>query len=113
MMMMIFLVGCTSKAKIETVFVEPNKFEFVPIDVNVTDVSKAPVIYLKGKIKFLDDNNKSVVMSVDTWRSIRSVSSKKRMIIERLRRHKIMYRKALDALNKQIKLYNITKSNTK
>jgi len=101
---MIFLVGCTSKA-VETVFIEPKKFEFVPIDVNVSEVSKAPVIYLEGKIKFLNDSNKSIVMSVDTWLQIRDVSEKKKKIIIRLRRHKLMYRKALNGVNRQIRRY--------
>jgi len=102
----IFLMGCSlCQPKIKTEYVETKKFKFIPIEVNVTDVKKIKPFDLTGKIKFTDDSNSSVRMSVNSWIAIRNVNKQRTKAIRRLRRHKMMYRKALESVNGQIKLY--------
>jgi len=102
----IFLMGCSlCTPKIKTEYVEPKVFKFVPIDVNVTEVKEIEPFDLNGKIKFTDNSNSSVKMTVESWIAIRDINKQRTNALRRLRLHEKMYRKALDAVNGQIKAY--------
>lgn len=108
--MVVFLTGCTLfPQKNKTVFVEPKAFEFVKIDVNLSEVKRVEPFPLEGKISFVDDTNSSIKMKVNTWLKIRSLNAEKDAESKRLRLHKIMLRKALDEVNRQIDIYKSTK----
>ena len=110
----IFLMGCSlCPTQIKTEYIEPKAFKFVPIDVNVTEIKEIKPFNLNGKIKFTDDTNSSVKMSVKSWIAIREVNRQRTKAVLRLRLHEKMYRKALDAVNEQIRLYLKTRNNSK
>jgi len=105
-LVLVFWTGCSLfPQQIKTEFVEAKKFEFVVIDVNVSEVERPPALSLNGKVHFEDDMNESVVMGVDTWIKIRDISSIRTKAIKRLNIHLLMYRKALNAVNGQIRRY--------
>ena len=101
----VFWTGCSSKVLTKTVYLEPKKFEFVPIEINVTEVKKVEPIPLKGKIEFIDNRNESIKMSVNSWLKIRRAKIDEHRANIRLRIHKEMYKKANKSLNRQIRLY--------
>jgi len=102
----IFLMGCSlCTPQIRTEYVETKAFKFVPIEVNVTEIKEIKPFNLNGKIKFTDDSNSSVKMSVKSWIAIRDVNRQRTKAVRRLRLHEKMYRKALDAVNGQIRAY--------
>ena len=102
----LFWTGCSlCTPQIKTEYVETKAFKFVPIDVNVTEVKEIKPFNLNGKIKFADDSNSSVKMSVKSWIAIRDVNQQRTEAVRRLLLHEKMYRKALDAVNGQIRAY--------
>jgi len=102
----IFYTGCSLCSQpTKTVIVEPTPFKFVPIEVNLTEVEEVKKIDLKGKLKFLDDRNLSVVMDVNTWVKIRRAKRDESFANRRLRLQKKILFKALDGNLKQIYRY--------
>ena len=99
-------MGCSlCPTKIETEFVQTKPFKFTVIDVNVTEVKEVEPFSLAEKISFVDSKKAAVKMSVETWVKVRKINAKRVKANKRLRLHKLMLRKALDAVNKQIKKY--------
>ena len=99
-------MGCSlCTPQIRTEYVETKAFKFVPIEVNVTEIKEIKPFNLNGKIKFTDDTNSSVKMSVKSWIAIRDVNRERTNAVRRLQLHEKMYRKALDSVNEQIRAY--------
>ena len=105
LILLLFLTGCT-KTITKTVYVHPEPFKFIPIEINVTEVKEVEPFPLKGLIKFVDDRNESVKMSVDTWLKLRRAKRDEHRANIKLKRHNKMYKKANRGLNRQIELYN-------
>jgi len=103
----IFLTGCSlCTPQIKTEYVEPKAFKFVPIEVNVTEIKNVEPFNFSGKIEFKDDTNRSVCMDVEeTWLPILDRNREKDTALRRHELHEKMYRRALDSVNGQIRLY--------
>jgi len=101
-----FFTGCSlCPTQIKTEFVQTKPFKFIIIDVNVTKVKKTKPFSLAEKISFTNSKKTAVKISVETWVKLREINAKRVKANKRLRLHKLMLRKALDAVNKQIKKY--------